>query len=426
MTGGGGFVLRGAMVLDDGGEFSGPCDVEVIDGRVRRLARELRTEATSYDFAGLWLMPGMVDCHLHAIATSLNTMELLRMPLSERVLQAAAMLRRILEAGVTLGRDASGIDAGIRNGVRRGFVPGPELQIALGALSETGGHYDGYLHGLNVPMSTGYQVPDYPGRPPLVVDGPDEIRKAVRQLIRARVDWIKLCTTGGIVSGTGGASQFTREEIFLAVAEARRRGKPAMVHCYGGEGLRNAVEAGVRSIDHGVFLTEVDAALMKAHDCWLVPTLTIQQDIKQWANSGKLGPAAAATVKEIEPIFGQSVKIAHAAGVKIALGSDFISSEQHGTNLREIASVADAGLSVGEALLAATRNGAELLGVERDHGRIAPGFLFDAIVLDSDPSDLAFARNGRVDGVFKSGIPVRAHQRLSARPSDVGIPLPLE
>jgi imidazolonepropionase-like amidohydrolase len=404
-------------VLDEGGGFSGPVDIEVRGDKVGRVGAGLRSSLPSYDFSGLFAMPGMVDCHLHAIATSLDTIELLRMPLSQRVLEAASMLRRTLQAGVTAARDASGIDAGIRNGVAQGFVPGPDLQIALAALTETGGHYDGYLHGLGVPMTTGYQVPDYPGRPNHVVDGPDEIRKAVRSMIRAGVDWIKLCTTGGIVSGTGGASQFTREEIFTAVAEARRRGKPAMVHCYGGEGLRNSVEAGVRSIDHGVFMTEEDAELMKAHHCWLVPTVTIQQDIKEWAEAGKLGPAAASKVKEIEPYFGRSVRIARAAGVKIALGTDFISREQHGTNLREIAAVVDAGLSLEEALLAATRNGAELLGLDKDHGRIAEGFFFDAIVVGEDPSDLKFARTGAVEAVFKHGKPVKSYDRMATSAS---------
>ncbi len=199
-----------------------------------------------------------------------------------------------------------------------------------------------------------------------------------------------------------------------------------MVHCYGGEGLRHSVEAGVRSIDHGVFMTEEDAALMKAHDCWLVPTVTIQRDIKQWAAEGKLGPAAAGKVAEIEPVFGRSVQIARAAGVKIALGTDFISREQHGTNLREIAAVADAGLGVEGALLAASRNGAELLAIGDRHGRVAPGYVFDAIVLDEDPSDLAFARIGKVGGVFKAGQAVVPHPRLqgSAAPATAGLVAP--
>lgn len=406
------FVLREAMVLDRGGGFTGPTDILVENGRVSALSPGLRSEADSYDFRGLWVLPGMVDCHLHAIATSLDTLELLRTPLSERILDAAAVLRRSLEAGVTLARDAGGIDAGVRNAVKRGYVPGPELQVAIGALSQTGGHFDGYLVGAAMPMTTGYQIPDYPGRPPLVVDGADEIRKAVRLLVRAGADWIKLCTTGGIMSGTGAAPQFTKEEIMTAVSEARRLGKPAMVHCFGGEGLRNSLEAGVRSIEHGVLLTEEDAQMMATRGCWLVPTVTVLRDIQAWASNGKLSSTSTARVRQLEGQFGQSVKIARAAGVKFALGTDFISREQHGSNLREIASVVDAGLPLEEALIAATSGGADLLGLGETHGRIAPGFDFDAIVLDDSPNDLVFAREGRVGGVFKFGQPVVIHPRL--------------
>ena len=408
------FVLREAMVLDAGGDFTGPTDIAVVDGVVADIGRDLRVDAPSYDLRGLWVMPGMVDCHLHAIATSLDTMAMLRTPLSERILEAASILRRTLEAGVTYARDAGGIDAGIRNAVRRGLIPGPELQVVVAPLSETGGHFDGYLPGPAVQISTNYQVPDYPGQPRLVVDGPDEIRKTVRQLLRAGADWIKLCTTGGIMSGTGTAPQFTREEILVAFAEAERRGKPGMVHCYGGEGLRYALEAGVRSIDHGLLLTEEDAQLMAARGCWLVPTVTIQRDLQRWAAEGTLPAAASGPLREAASHWGEAVKIARAYGVKIALGSDYITREQHGTNLREIASVAEAGLTTEEALLAGTRNGAELLSIGDRYGRIAPGYAFDAILLDDDPGDLAFARQGKVGGVFKSGRPVVMNNRLKA------------
>jgi imidazolonepropionase-like amidohydrolase len=153
-----------------------------------------------------------------------------------------------------------------------------------------------------------------------------------------------------------------------------------------------------------------------------VPTLTIQRDIQEWAATGKLSPDATASVTQLKDRFGDSVKIARAAGVKIALGTDFISREQHAGNLREIASAVDAGLTVGEALLAATRSGAELLGMGDQVGRIAAGYWFDAIVLDHDPSDLAFARNARVQGVFKAGEAVVAHPRLEAKTSAVSSP----
>lgn len=409
------FVLREAMVLDAAGDFIGPTDISVVDGIVAGVGRDLRVDAPGYDFTGVSLMPGMVDCHLHAIATSLDTMAMLRTPLSERILEAASILKRTLEAGVTYARDAGGVDAGIRNAVRRGLIPGPDLQVVVAPLSETGGHFDGYLPGPALQISTNYQVPDYPGQPRLVVDGVDEIRKTVRQLLRAGADWIKLCTTGGILSGTGAAPQFTRDEILFAFAEARRRRRPGMVHCYGGEGLRSALDAGVRSIDHGLLLTEEDAQLMAARGCWLVPTVTIQRDLQRWAAAGTLPPAATGPLHEAASHWGEAVKIARAYGVKIALGSDYITREQHGSNLREIASVAEAGLTPEEALLAATRSGAELLGVGDRYGRIAPGYVFDAIVLEEDPSDLEFARTGRIAGVFKAGRAVVAPSRLADR-----------
>jgi len=407
------FVLREAMVLDEGGGFGGPSDIAVDGGVVVAVGREIRSDAQSYDFGGLWVLPGMVDCHLHAIATSLDTMIMLRTPLSERILEATSVLKRTLEAGVTYARDAGGIDAGVRNGVSRGLIPGPDLQVAVAPLSQTGGHFDGYLPGPAAQISTNYQIPDYPGHPRLVADGADEVRKTVRLLLRAGADWIKLCTTGGIMSGTGGAPQFTAEEIAAAFSEARRRGKPGMVHCFGGEGLRDAVDAGVRSIDHGLLLTEEDARQMATRGCWLVPTLTILRDLQGWATEGKLAPATTARVREVASHWGEAVMIARSFGVKIALGTDYITSEQQGTNLREIASVAEAGMTIEEALLAATQSGAELLGVGDRYGRIAPGYVFDAIVLDEDPSDLAFARTGRIGGVFKAGRPVVQHPRLA-------------
>jgi imidazolonepropionase-like amidohydrolase len=170
--------------------------------------------------------------------------------------------------------------------------------------------------------------------------------------------------------------------------------------------------AGVRSIEHGIFLTEEDARLMAARGTWLVPTLSALRDVWRWADEGRLPAYAAKKVKDLSFQFGESVKIAIEYGVKIALGTDFISREQQGRNLGEIALAADAGLGPQQALLAATRGGAELCGVADRYGRLAPGFVFDAIALDTDPSDLEFARKGSISGLFKSGTPVIRHERM--------------
>ena len=409
-----GFVLREAFVLDASGSFEGPLDVRVADGRVAAVGRNLALNGVdAFDFAGLWLMPGVFDCHLHLAMSTADAGEILRTPLTAWALETAANARKTLEAGVTFVRDLAGGDAGLRTGFDRGWVPGPRLQISIVLLAQTGGHGDGFLAGGAV--SAGL-TPDYPGRPPQVVDGVDGMRNVVRQVLRAVADWIKLATTGGLVSEHDQplVAEFTREEIQAAVFEARRKGKPVSAHAYGGEGLDNAIEAGVRSVEHGGFLTEEQAARMAERGCWLVPTLSAMRDVLRWAEEGKLTPAQCRKILDFGLELGAAVRIAKEHGVRLACGTDYISREQHGGNLEEVALMHNAGLVVEEALLAATSGGAELCGVDGDYGRIAPGYVFDAIVLDEDPGDLSlFRRPGAVTGVFKAGLPAVRHPRLA-------------
>jgi imidazolonepropionase-like amidohydrolase len=280
---------------------------------------------------------------------------------------------------------------------------------------------DGFLPGGNIEMSSECFMPDYPGRPPFIVDGPYEMTKAVRAVIRAGADWIKLCATGGAFEGMDKAlcPQFTREEIGVAVSEAHRVGKPVMVHAVGGEAITDAIIAGARSIEHGIFLSEAQAAAMKEAGTYFVPTLTVYWDIVELAKlpNSPLPRAVADCALGLEARLGEAVRIADALGVPIALGSDFASRDDHGRNLEEIARLHRAGLSVEKSLLAATSTGASLLGLEGRVGRIEPGHRFDAILLDEDPSDPEiFMRPGMVSGVFKSGRPALAHPRL--RPMD--------
>jgi imidazolonepropionase-like amidohydrolase len=407
------FVLREAFVLDASGSFEGPLDVHVADGRVATVGTNLSVEGPeSVDCSGLWLMPGVFDCHLHLAMSTTDAGASMRTPLTAWALETAANARTTLEAGVTFVRDLAGADAGLRTGFERGWAPGPRLQISIVLLSQTGGHGDGFLAGRGIDAGL---TPDYPGRPPQVVDGVDGMRQAVRQVIRAGADWIKLATTGGLVSEHDQplVAEFTQEEIETAVFEGRRKGKPVSAHAYGGEGLENAVEAGARSIEHGGFLTEEQAVRMAERGCWLVPTLSAMRDVLLWAEEGKLTPAQCRKILDFGLELGAAVRIAKEHGVRLACGTDYISREQHGGNLEEIALMHDAGLTVEEALLAATSGGAELCGVSDRYGRIAPGYVFDAIVLDEDPGDLsAFRKPGAVTGVFKAGEPAVRHPRL--------------
>ena len=321
-----------------------------------------------------------------------------------------------LEAGVTFVRDLGGADAGIRDGIARGYVVGPTLQVSVVLIAQTGGHGDGYFRGAALEATPGYLAPDFPGRPPYLVDGPESMRHVVRAVLRAGADWIKLATTGGLVSEHDEplVPELTEEEIAVAVFEAARKGKGVAAHAYGGEGLENAVRAGVRSIEHGGFLTEEQATMMAQRGCWLVPTLSAMRDTLRWAEAGQLTPAQSRKVLDFGLDLGEAVRIAKAHGVRLAMGTDYISREQHGRNLEEISLMRQAGLTPEEALLAATAGGAELCGVASELGRIAPGYVFDAIVLDEDPGDLScFEQPGTVSGVFKSGVAVVEHPRLA-------------
>ncbi|MPM35616.1 hypothetical protein SDC9_82209 [bioreactor metagenome] len=240
------------------------------------------------------------------------------------------------------------------------------------------------------------------------------MRKAVRTVLRAGADWVKLCTTGGIFSGTDGAlaAQFSAEELAVAVGEARKAGRPVMAHAVGGEGATSALEAGVRSLEHGVYLTEAQIALMKQQGTYFVPTLSVYHRLADLASmpGSTLPPALISSGRKLKESLGQSVRMADKAGVPIALGTDSSSSDTHGHSLEEIYWLCQAGLTVEKALAAATLRGAELCSCADTRGRLSPGYWFDAILLERDPSDPAVFRDPKtVTGVFLAGEPVLRH-----------------
>jgi imidazolonepropionase-like amidohydrolase len=401
-------------VLDQAGSFVGPLDIRVEDGRVAAVGAHLpAAEGPSVDFSGLWILPGVFDCHDHLGLSTVEMAEVLNTPVSRWALEAARNARLTLEAGVTFVRDLAGADRGLRDSLTAGYVPGPMLQISVVLICQTGGHGDAYLRGAGLEMML---TPDFPGRPPYVVDGVDAMRHTVRATLRAGADWIKLATTGGLVSEHDEPliPELTPEEIAVAVFEAGRKGKHVSAHAYGGEGLTNAVEAGARSIEHGGFITEEQAVLMAERGCFLVPTLSAMRDCLRWAEEGALTPTQCKKILDLGLDMGQCVQIAKQYGVPLASGTDYIKREQHGRNLEELTLMHRAGLTVEETLLVATAGGAELCGVGDDYGRIAEGYVFDAVVLDADPGDLsAFASPGAVTGVFQAGRAAVPHPRIA-------------
>jgi imidazolonepropionase-like amidohydrolase len=265
---------------------------------------------------------------------------------------------------------------------------------------------DGFLAGPGLEFPMGYLLPDFPGRPPYRADGVDEMRRAVRAILRAGADWIKVCAgSGAHVEGQDWNSvEYTYEEIRVAVEEAARAGKRVMADAKTPASIEMCVRAGVASIEHGVFLNEECARLMAEHGVWLVPTQYVYRDFVEKVDAGLVGPKVSAAVRDMVARGRDLIPIALEHGVKIALGSDAFGREMIGNNLRELTYLHEAGLSMPEVLLTATARGAELCGVADRYGRIAPGFVFDAILLDADPSDpRIFSDRSSVKTVFKSG-----------------------
>jgi imidazolonepropionase-like amidohydrolase len=419
------FTLREVHVLDRRGHFSEPVDVAVRAGLIRAVGRGLGLDpaAVDVDAAGLWLMPGVVDCHAHVTQSTYDPFELVTSPLSVRYLQTAGELRAALRAGVTYLRDAGGADAGIRDGVVAGAVPGPRLAVSVVALSRTGRHGDGAVLGPGLEPAQDVLGPDYPGRPAHAVTAAGDLPTAVRGVLRAGADWVMIYASDGVMSApTAWAGPddrrglpFAPAELAAGVAEASRYGRPVMMHALGDRAVEMAAAAGARSIEHGIGLGERGAAAMAARGVTLVPTLSAYHDLAALAATGVLPGWAVERVRATASALAETVAVARAAGVPVALGSDARHRTRHGGNLAEITHLRRAGLTPPEALLAATAIGARLCGVGDRLGRIEAGYAFDAILLDEDPADLElFLRPDAVRGVFAAGRAVLAHPRLPA------------
>jgi imidazolonepropionase-like amidohydrolase len=410
------FILREVSILDESGGFTDPVDVYVDGGKIAKIGKDQPVKETlSVDGVGLWLMPGVFDCHAHPAMWCRDPLEALRTPITEWTLAAAECLRRTLEGGVTFLRDAGGLDPGLRAGLARGYAPGPNLQIAISILSQTGGQMDGFLAGPGLEMPTGYLLPDYPGRPPYLADGADEVRRAVRAVLRMGADWVKLCAgSGPHVEGQDfDRVEYTHEEIQTAVIEARRVGKHVMADSKMPEAIEMCVRAGVKSIEHGVFLDEERAKLMASTGTWLVPTEYVYRDLSEKAKRGEFGPLTTEVINDFERRRRDLIRIAREGRVKIALGSDAFGLEMHGNNLRELLYLHEMGMPVDEVFLTATIRGAELCGVHDRYGRLAEGYVFDAIAFEEDPSDLRlFKHTDVVKMVFQGGQPRLPHERL--------------
>lgn len=392
-------VLAGGRVFDGTGSDPAAADVAIQDGRIVGVGSGLDGD-TQVDVRGRTILPGMFDCHTHVCISNVDLWAAVQQPFSYQFFDAARNLRRTLEIGITSVRDAGGADLGIKLAVERGLTPGPRLQISIIMLSQTGGHGDDwYPSGVDASLFVAH-----PGRPSGIVDGVDEVRRKVRELRRDGADVIKVATSGGVLSPRDDPrrAHFRPAELEALVEEATAAGMFVMAHAQAADGIKNAVRAGIRSIDHGIYLDDEAIELMLRRGTWFVPTLVAPQGVLDAVDAGVSLPSAVVDkARMVIDIHRAAFRTAVEAGVRIAMGTDS-GVTPHGRNLRELQLMADGGMTPAAVLEATTQSAAQLMGVDRDLGTIEEGKLADLVVVAGDPYDFRDLGD-RVEQVWQGG-----------------------
>ena len=387
-------IVRGDKIVDAGSNLPLPSGAQVID----------LGDAT--------LSPGFMDAHTHLTADysgnyNERRLQELDLNVSEQAIRATMFARATVEAGFTTVRDLGSrfvasrefVDVALRNSINKGTIVGPRMLVATKGIGATGGHFDptsgfrDFLFG---------REPDYTDG---IANGPDEIRKAVRFEVKNGADVIKAAVSGGVLSLADEVDtpQLTPAEMVALVDESHRLRRKVAVHCHGDQAAREAIEAGVDSIEHGSFMKPETLAMMKKKGTYLTPTLMASEWIM-----GKLANYPAALQEKAKAAFNARSEMFRNAvkmGVKISFGTD-AAVYPHGENAKEFKLMVDLGMSPIDALKSATTNDAELFGVAQKLGTLEKGKLADVIAVPGDPTTDITA-TARVSFVMKEGKIIR-------------------
>lgn len=397
-------VFRGGTIFDATGAPPAEADIVVAEGHFVDVGTDLDGDE-AIDCTGELVTPGLIDSHVHVmIDGDLSPVSYANTPFSLHWYLAGERLARTLACGITTVREAGGADLGVKEAQERGLIAGPRLLLSIAILSQTGGHGDTWeVCGAHMPGL----MTAHPGRPHNIVDGPDEMRRKVRELVRAGADVIKVCTSGGVISPRDAPqhAHFSPEELDMLVAEATAAGRHVMAHAHATDGIKNAVRSGIRSIEHGVYLDDEAIEMMVAAGTFLVPTLIAAEGVQRAVDRGVPVPQAivdkAAAVADVHK---SAISMAIEAGVKIAMGTDS-GVTPHGDNLTELSRMVDRGMSLPAVWQSATRVAAELLGVDGDRGTIEPGKRADLVRWSGTYLDVYDLRS-RVVAVYQDGVNV--------------------
>jgi imidazolonepropionase-like amidohydrolase len=384
-------VLRAARLIDGTGTpATSNAVIIVTDNKITAVgdARSVRVPsgAKVIDLGDVTLLPGFIDAHTHLIGRVLGDPEgdtsAVRDYDAWGAILGVVHARDTLMAGFTsvrnVGADGPFSDMALRKAINEGWTPGPRMETAGHAIGITGGHCDenGFKPGL-------LQLGPMQG----VANGSEEVRAAVRYQIKYGADVIKTCATGGVLSegDAVGATQYSYEELKALVDEANKLDRKVAAHAHGTEGIKIATRAGVSSIEHGSFLDEEGARMMKERGTFLVPTLMAGEAVERAAKNGVLKGLRAEKALAAGTHIRQAIKIAVANNLQIALGTD-AGVIPHGTNAREFVLLVEwGGMSNMDAIVAGTMNGAKLLGWDKNLGSLAVGKWADIVAVSGDP-----------------------------------------
>jgi len=418
-------LFRGGRIFDGSGADAASGDVVIERDSIVDVGVGLDGDV-AVDCTGKTVLPGLFDCHVHVMFSgNLDLVAALNQPFSYQFYEAVVNLRCTLATGITTVRDAGGADLGVRQAVEDGLIAGPRMKIAISMLSQTGGHGDGW-------MACGLDLsgPAHPGMPAGIVDGPHEVRGRVREVLRAGADQIKVATSGGVLSPRSDPTraQFQPDEIEEMVAEAAAAGTYVMAHAQSADGIKNALRAGARSIEHGVFLDDEALELLLQTGAWLVPTLVAPAGVLEAAARGDRMPdQVLRKCQQVLEAHRASFRRAVAAGVRIAMGTDS-GVTPHGQNLRELSLMAESGMAPAAVLHATSLSAARLMRLDERLGSLDKGKLADVVVIDGDAFDFTELQN-RVSQVWKAGVRVYPSGQATDQSDDAtglpaGLPVP--
>lgn len=381
-------VVHCAAFIDvDGGKRLGEHSIVVANDRIRAVHKGSVEVPGSrvVDLPGHTCMPGWIDMHTHLTGeTSPQAYtEGFRLNPADYALRSVVYAERTLLAGFTTVRnlgDQDGVSIALRDAINQGWIRGPRIYTAGKTIATTGGHAD---------PTNGWarRIMGDPGPAEGVVNSVDEARKAVRQRYKEGSDLIKVTATGGVLSfaKNGQNPQFTDAELRAVVETAHDYGFKVAAHAHGADGIRRAVLAGVDSIEHGTYMTDETMGLMKQRGTWYVPTITAGVFVGEQAKvPGYYPEIVRPKALAVGPVIQKTFARAYRRGVRIAFGTD-AGVYPHGENAREFALMVEAGMPVIEAIRAATRNAASLLGEGESLGNLKAGYRADIVAVPGDP-----------------------------------------